>query len=267
MARLRLVVLAMWCLMRPPNRLKTAVAIAGVLVFFALSLTAADTRAVKIMPLGDSITAGDREGGYRRLLYDFLTKDGINFKFVGSLRGGDVPDAHHEGHSGWRIEQIETGIDGGWLETDKPDVVLLHIGTNDIWQQRDLMNAPARLSALIDEVLSQSPLTRIIVAQILPMTNDPKFELAVRTYNAAIVDIVSSKSSTVCMVNMHDSFSAGDFIDGVHPTQSGYEKMARVWEPAIRAMIGAARPSEEGYHCGKSPGASSAIGKGAPQSE
>ena len=94
---------------------------------------------------------------------------------------------------------------------------------------------------------------RIIVAQILPMTNDPKSEMEVRTYNTAIVDVVSSKSSAVCMVNMHDSFSASDLVDGVHPNQSGYEKMARIWEPAIRAMIDDARPSETGYHCGKVP--------------
>jgi hypothetical protein len=186
---------------------KSALAVAGVLVFFALPLTAADTRAtIKIMPLGDSITAGDRDGGYRHFLYDLLTQDGIRFEFVGSLKGGDGPDAHHEGHSGWRIEQIQSGIRGGWLETDKPDVILLHVGTNDIWQHRDIMAAPTRLSALIDEVLSRSPRTRIIVAQILPMANDPKLEMGVRRYNAAIVDVVSSKSSAVCMVNMHDFF-------------------------------------------------------------
>jgi len=65
---------------------------------------------------------------------------------------------------------------------------------------------------------------------------------------------------------MHAPFSAGDLVDGVHPTKSGYAKMALIWEPAIRAMLDAARPSEAGYPCGKSPRASS-LDKIAPQSE
>jgi lysophospholipase L1-like esterase len=234
---------------------------------FPLLLSAAHAEArLKIMPLGDSITAGDRDGGYRRLLYELLIQDRISFEFVGSQKGGDVPDAHHEGHSGWRIDQIADGIAGGWLETNKPDLVLLHIGTNDIWQNRDLVNAPARLSALVDDILTRSPNTRIVVSQILPMTNDPNFEIEVMKYNAAVVDVVRSKSSAVCMVDMHHSFSAGDLVDGVHPTKSGYAKMARVWERAIRAMMDGARPSEAGYSCGKSPRGSS-LDKIAPRSE
>ncbi|HEV2549739.1 MAG TPA: SGNH/GDSL hydrolase family protein [Stellaceae bacterium] len=185
-------------------------------------------------------------------LYDLLTRDGIRFEFVGSLKGGDVPNAHHEGHSGWRIDQIEDGIAGGWLETYKPDLVLLHIGTNDIWQHKGA-NASARLSLLIDDILSRSPKTQIIVAQILPMTNDPNFGAKVMKYNAAIFDIVTSKSSLVCMVNMRDAFSADDLADGVHPTSSGYDKMARIWEAAIGAAMGGAHASEAGYHCGRTP--------------
>ncbi len=185
-----------------------AVVLTGRELFAFLPTTYAQAR-LKIMPLGDSITAGDRNGGYRHLLYDLLTQDGISFEFAGSLQGGDVPDPHHEGHSGWRIDQIEDGIAGGWLEIYKPDLVLLHIGTNDIWQNRDLANAPARLSALVDDILSRLPKVRIVIAQILPMTNDAKFAIEVMKYNAAIIDVVRSKSSTACMVDMHDSFSAG----------------------------------------------------------
>jgi lysophospholipase L1-like esterase len=204
---------------------------------------------LKIMPLGDSITAGDRNGGYRRLLYELLSQDGISFEFVGSLKSGDVPDAHHEGHSGWRIDQIEDGIARGWLETYKPDLVLLHIGTNDVWQHKSA-SASVRLSQLIDDILSRSPTTQIIVAQILPMTNDANSEAEVMKYSAAIPDILTSKTSPVCMVNMHESFSAGDLVHGVHPNKSGYDKMARIWEPAIRAMVEGSRRSDASYHCG-----------------
>src|SRR5215469_12372235 len=81
-----------------------ALTFALALVGIALSDPAAHAQdPIKIMPLGDSITVDDRSGGYRHLLYDLLTQDGISFKFVGSAKSGDVPDAHHEGHPGWRI--------------------------------------------------------------------------------------------------------------------------------------------------------------------
>lgn len=229
--------LLMHCFNRGKRAFTFAIAVAGQSLL-ALPLCAADTQAViKIMPLGDSITDGGSYGGYRHLLYRLLAHDGIDFTFVGSLNSGDVPDAHHEGHSGWRIDQIERVVADGWLQTYKPDVVLLHIGTNDIWQHSDLTQAPARLSALIDGILTQSGGTRILVAQILPMTNNASFGNEVREYNAAIADIVRSKTARVSIVNMHDSFSRRDLVDGVHPTKSGYDKMARIWETAILALM------------------------------
>jgi hypothetical protein len=107
----------------------------------------------------------------------------------------------------------------------------------------------------------------VFVAQILPMTNDANFEADVMKYNAPIPNIVTSKASRVCMVNMHDSFSAGDFVDGVHPNRSGYEKMASIWESAIRAMLGGGSLSEGGYRCGQSPSASSLPRHPNPQSK
>ena len=40
-------------------------------------------------------------------------------------------DQNHEGHSGWTADQIQSNVTA-WANLNKPDVVLLHIGTNDI---------------------------------------------------------------------------------------------------------------------------------------
>lgn len=90
------------------------------------------------MALGDSITWGLKDpeyGGYRHLLGTLLANDGYSFEFVGSMQSGTgiAPSANNEGHAGWTIQQIQKGIDSqGWLETYRPDVILLHIGTNDL---------------------------------------------------------------------------------------------------------------------------------------
>ena len=98
------------------------------------------------MPLGDSITYGEGGaggfGGYRGPLYFALDGAGYSIDYVGTLsdNGGSIPDRNHEGHPGWRIDQIHDNI-GGWLGAANPDIILLHIGANDFVQGRDTLNA------------------------------------------------------------------------------------------------------------------------------
>ena len=63
---------------------------------------------------------------------------------MGTLQNGPaaLADRNHEGHSGWRIDEIHASIDG-WLTTYQPEVVLLLIGTNDVTQDYQVSTAPA----------------------------------------------------------------------------------------------------------------------------
>ena len=191
---------------------------------------------LKIMPLGDSITFGtpDRSyGGYRHTLGTLLTSDGYIIDFVGSQQSGNnvIPDPDNEGHPGWTIAQIKNGIDAnGWLGTYQPDIILLHIGTNDI-HRGDAASAPGNLSALLDDILVRLPRAHVIVAQIIPFRLGP--DKGHQSYNAAIPGIVASKGPRVSMVDMQSILSRGDYADDLHPNAGGYDKMARAWEPAI----------------------------------
>ena len=195
------------------------------------------------MPLGDSITYGWPDttyGGYRHSLGPLLTQDGYIIDFVGSQKSGNgvLPDPDNEGHPGWTIPQLKNGIDShGWLETYQPDLILLHIGTNDI-NKGLAAAAPANLSALLDDILKRLPQTHIIVAQIIADRLGVNKRIPV--YDAAIPGIVASKGARVSMVDMQTILSSGDYANVVHPNASGYGKMARAWEPAIRAVISAA---------------------------
>src|SRR5579863_1836945 len=147
-------------------------AIATLQSAFAATRTSEPPQTVrlKIMPLGDSITFGTPDpgyGGYRHLLSMLLANDGYAIDFVGSERNGKSGPAN-EGHPGWTISQIKDGIDSqGWLATDQPDVILLHIGTNDI-RGGNGGAAPDNLSILLDDILTRLPRTRVIVAEIIP---------------------------------------------------------------------------------------------------
>ncbi|MDY7086685.1 MAG: ricin-type beta-trefoil lectin domain protein [Actinomycetota bacterium] len=197
---------------------------------------------VKVMPLGDSITEGTQvPGGYRIGLWQRLAGAGYRVDFVGTQSNGpaSLGDHDHQGHPGWRIDQIDANITR-WLATANPRTVLLHIGTNDILQNYNVSSAPSRLSALIDRITTAAPGADVFVATIIPLANSGQ-EAAARTFNAAIPGIVQSKVNSgkrVHLVDMHAALTTADLIDGVHPTAGGYDKMAAVWYAALRSVPG-----------------------------
>ncbi|GAA3035841.1 hypothetical protein GCM10020000_11710 [Streptomyces olivoverticillatus] len=97
-----------------------------------------------VMPLGDSITYGtgsSTESSYRAELWNQLTPHTDSLHFVGSQRSGKLPDPDHEGHYGWKIGGLTGNIEN-WLVAAKPNVVLLHIGTNDMHDNYRVDQAP-----------------------------------------------------------------------------------------------------------------------------
>jgi lysophospholipase L1-like esterase len=193
----------------------------------------------KIMPLGDSITDGTgTPGGYRIKLWSNITNIGKTIDFVGSLSNGpsDLPDKNHEGHSGWRIDQLDTNINA-WMDTYQPRIVLLHIGTNDITQNYDLANAPNRVGGLIDKICAKLPTGgKVYVAKVVPISYASGDQAAVN-FNNQVATVVQTKQSSgkpVYIVDMHSALTTADLADQVHPNRSGYDKMADAWFSAIR---------------------------------
>jgi lysophospholipase L1-like esterase len=194
-------------------------------------------RALTIMPLGDSITAGwpdMRYGGYRRVLAALLAREGYTVRFVGSQHDGGSPDPANEGHLGWTIPRIKAGIDSQhWLETYRPDLILLHIGTNDL-RNGGGAAAPANLAALLDDILARLPHARVIVAEIIPFQGGPND--AYRAYVGAMPGIAAHEGPRVSLADMRAILTTHDYADDLHPNTRGYDKMARAWNTAIRAV-------------------------------
>lgn len=193
---------------------------------------------VRVMPLGDSITYGDKSpGGYRVGLWQKVVAGGYSVDFVGSRTEGpsSLPDRNHEGHPGWVISQIDSNITN-WLRTYNPQTILLQIGTNDMW--RDQRGAPGRLNTLVDRITTLAPNTRVFVATITPISGmDP----AVRAFNATIPPMVRSKASAgkkVYLVDQYHALTTADLADGVHPNARGYLKMATTWYNALLSVPG-----------------------------
>jgi lysophospholipase L1-like esterase len=207
---------------------------------------------IKIMPCGDSVTAGigsTGNGSYRTNLYNSYTNAGLTIDFVGSQSGGpsSLPDKNHEGHSGWTIPQIASNVNS-WLNTYNPDVMLLMIGGNDTLQGTVPTSG---LSSLIDQITNLKPNLILFVADYYySLPSNSNYNLIVQ-YDAAIPGIVQQKANAgkkVYFVKLSDAtLSSSEYADGLHPTDSGYSKLATIWYNStvsiLKSMTGTTTPT------------------------
>lgn len=272
-----------------PNRQLSVIACAlltgGILSWVILPVHGAAPLG-EIMPLGDSITFGnstsaDVPGGYRDRLNTALKNSGYSFTFVGSHSGNPSPQLtadgqmHQEGHGDYQVAMITNNLNannqppglpsnggGFWITGTgvrgpvNPRVVLLHIGTNDIYQ--DSLSAPggndttklqARLRNLIAEITTLRPNANVIVSTLIPIgTNAAKNY--VTSYNRAIQKVIVpdfiALGKHVSFVDNYKNFvdSNGNVLmpsllatDGLHPTQAGYNLMGDSWAAGIAAIV------------------------------
>lgn len=210
------------------------------------SLAIAQTAPVRVMPLGDSITGSP--GCWRALLWTNLQNTGFTgVDFVGTLsgQGCGIPfDSDCEGHGGFLATDVaNNNLLPGWLAATHPDIVMMHFGTNDIWNGRTPAVILAAFSKLVDQMRASNPSMKILVAQILPVNPSSCPQCPQRTidFNAAIPAWAAGKStaaSPIVVVDQWTGFnSAADTIDGVHPNSSGNVKIANKWYPALTALI------------------------------
>ncbi|GAA5056053.1 lysophospholipase L1-like esterase [Thermocatellispora tengchongensis] len=212
----------------------------------------AQAAAVRIMPLGDSITGSP--GCWRALLWNRLQSTGYtDIDFVGTLgpQGCSVPyDGDNEGHGGYLVTNVASqNLLPGWLSATRPDVVLMHFGTNDVWSNRSTDAILAAYSTLVDQMRASNPAMRILVAQIIPMNPSTCPQCAQRAValNQAIPGWAAGKTtaaSPITVVDQWTGFStAADTYDGVHPNASGDQKMADRWYPALTAALDGVTPT------------------------
>jgi len=199
------------------------------------------SRALRIMPLGDSITQGDSEHDtYRRPLWKTLESEGYAVDFVGSSQTnhrGDPPssdfDRDHEGHWGWRVDEILERLDG-WLDAHEPDVILVHLGSNDVFQGQSIGETVEELRSLIGIVRVARPEATILLAQIIP-TAMPVANRGIRDLNARIAELAAED---VIIVDQFTGFdAASQTYDGVHPNPDGEIHLSDRWLGVLKELL------------------------------
>ncbi|MGW1277814.1 FG-GAP-like repeat-containing protein [Streptomyces tsukubensis] len=218
-----------------------------------------------VMPLGDSITQGvgsSHGNGYRDYLRSLLQGRAGILDFVGSLAHGNGPDSQHEGHSGFLIEQVAADVES-WLYAAKPNVVTLHLGSNDINRNHEVATAPARLGALMDRILAAAPDVTVLVAGIVPNYR-PGVSARVEAFNSALPGLVAARQAQgrkVFQVNI-PTLKTHDLPDGLHPNDNGYKKMARAFSETLARAEVRGGITENVTVAPPSPGAALSLGDG-----
>lgn len=246
------------------------------LLFFLGVATAPPVGAtVNIMPLGDSITRGSSSGvldpaymiSYRKALYDLLYARSYEVDFVGSLNDGsqvfgDADLADHEGHGGWRDDEIVNGRPGygklaDWLPAEQPDIVLLHIGTNG------LDPSPNDVAAILNVIDAYDRNVWVILARII---NRNTFSQDTTDFNDNVEDMANDRidhGDKIIIVDMEDGAGIdydlitdtppGDMYDNLHPVNTGYEKMAGKWLTGLQEILPVADAGPQQQVCEGDP--------------
>lgn len=177
----------------------------------------------QILTLGDSITIGTPpDQSYRRELDRAIERAGVDAEFVGSRSDGRGFDSDHYSQSGIRASVSYTGRRGDYRGSlnegfrsgrvlrngERPDLILLHIGTNSINGGRGSVDTAANeLETLLNTMAERyrrgefASDVRVLVADIIPggrrNGSGPNFQLDTnrlentRLYNERIGQVIN----------------------------------------------------------------------------
>lgn len=199
---------------------------------------------VKIMAIGDSITAGAGvPGAWRYSFFEKLYGYGANFRLVGvhtSVEEPRLPEGYR-GHSavgGYKTSDVVNSLDN-YMSVDF-DVIAMMIGTNDA--DKDINASIANYRTILDRIFATNPNAKVYAASMCP-----KDGIAIATWwkfglNPYIPELVAEYAEMGYDITYVDNitgypWSSADFIAGdpVHPNAQGREKVADAFFNAMKA--------------------------------
>jgi hypothetical protein len=197
-------------------------------------------------------TRNPNANGYRGFLRDLLLAGGTKMTYVGSVQVTE--GLAHEGHTHITLSGMNFCVQKtDWLETAKPDVILLHIGTTSAASARPVEEMATTLTTLLTSIYAKVPkTTAVIVAQIIPAKSDTipplaggdvKMNVFISGYDdkiPGIVDEFHASGHNVYLVDMRPAVQSDDEFThyGVYVSAAVYERMAKIWYGKLVEIYG-----------------------------
>lgn len=214
---------------------------------FIVSVTAVPQLSVsKIVAFGDSLTEGVTSPDSTTLLLNLPDSYPRQLQGLLSARYTDQPiEVFNEGCAGEFADSWSTFCQGGVkrlpgvLDRHRPQVLLLMHGANDLRNGRSISEVIGALERMIGEAQRRSIV--VIVASLPPQNPDgsrgngaeelPDFAREVRTMAA------DEGAIFLDLFNILGTWEGYIGVDGLHPTPTGYLRIAQLWQEAIQARF------------------------------
>ena len=193
---------------------------------------------------------------WRAYLWKKLQDSGItNIDFVGShgtpsarctLAGQNVNfDKDNEGHSGAKVTDYASQNSlPPWLSSAKPDIILMHVGTNDATANLTAAKVFAAYDTLVGQMRAANPRNVLIVSKLIPIKPDLFGQFAVdriNDYNYAMEGWVKRTTTAQSPIVLVDCFTGFDYQsmtrEGQHPNEKGDVFMAERFFPAVKDAL------------------------------
>ena len=201
------------------------------LVFWVLAcMTAANAAPVRLLVLGDSLTAGfglPHQDGFQAQLAAALHAKGIEAVLLDGAVSGDT--------SAGGLARLD------WALGDGADAAIVELGANDGLRGQDPQEMERNLTAILDRLAAKH--VKVLLSGMYPLTNmGPDYR---REYRA-VFDRISKRPDII-----YDPFFLEDVAmvpslllpDGLHPTAEGVARIVRRLLPLVQKLLSEVGPS------------------------
>ena len=185
-----------------------------------------NTDAVRVLFLGDSITAGygiDRANAFPTLLETRLSQAGYTINAIDAGVSGDTSTSG--------LNRLD------WLLQNRMDVLVLELGGNDGLRGIDLALTRSNLGAIVERTREAWPSVEVV---IVGMKVPPNLGQEYTSAFASMYPEVASEHGTHFVPFLANGF--GDIVhllqnDGIHPTEEGHRLIADKIEAVLKPLI------------------------------
>ena len=179
---------------------------------------------------------------YPHFLQKLLNADGITARVVNQGVSGDT--------SGEYLEYVLDAVRSEAIMWERPDVILLQLGTNDVRTDGDFTSTDrfvANMKSLLEYfrgfISRTADPSRIVLALIPPVPDGTPYPFSAESsrrvreeINPAIARLAGEYG--LPLVDNYRIFEERpDLLPGVHPTTEGFRRMAGNWYETIRKII------------------------------
>jgi acyl-CoA thioesterase-1 len=196
------------------------------LALLALGTIPAQAAEIRLMMLGDSITAG----------YGLARAEALPARLEAALRG-----------KGRAVRVIDAGVSGDttaggrarldWALADNPHAVIVALGGNDGLRALEPRSSRANLAAILD-ALAAKRLPTMLTGMLAPPNLGAEYG---REFAASFSDLARERPGVVFYPFLLEGV-AGDLSlnqpDGIHPNPAGVAEMVRRMLPYVDSLLG-----------------------------